>query len=315
MQLTDYTLLEKCKKEHDLGMDLNNARELGGYVMQDGRVVKRGLLLRTTRLCDASERDLKRLSDEFKVACILDMRGEDEAKNDPDPEIPGARYIIDPIIGPEAVTDMAASFQAHKQPALPEGLLPEGVDPAEIENDSDKQREFFEQVMKKDPMYLVKMIAGIAEESDITGSYTMYLKSEFGRNGFRLFFKSILETEKGAVLWHCLTGKDRTGIGAALLLQILGADWDTILMDYEVSNLYFADRIEYMEKALKEEGYSDVAIAKTVGMMAGIHPDMLIRAWDYMKAEYGSVEGYIKDVLGLTEDDFETLRSRYLEEV
>ena len=70
-----------------------------------------------------------------------------------------------------------------------------------------------------------------------------------------------------------------------------------------------------MEKALKEEGYSDVAIAKTVGMMAGIHPDMLIRAWDYMKAEYGSVEGYIKDVLGLTEDDFETLRSRYLEEV
>ena len=36
-------------------------------------------------------------------------------------------------------------------------------------------------------------------------------------------------SEKGAVLWHCGTGKDRTGLGTAfLLLSLLGVEEDVI---------------------------------------------------------------------------------------
>ena len=44
-----------------LPLELNNARELGGIVLKDGRKVRRGVLLRTSRLFDASERDLEKL--------------------------------------------------------------------------------------------------------------------------------------------------------------------------------------------------------------------------------------------------------------
>ena len=337
MELTDREALEQCRRAHDLGMDLNNARELGGYRMKDGRRIKRGLLLRTTRLCDASAEDLRRLQEEFHVSLILDMRGEDEAAEAPDPEIPGAAILITPIIGPHVMEEsVSASAQAHQAPhtgqsgrgeqasgssrtdqprQLPDkllALLPEGTDPADL-SDQKKARKIFDEMMAKDPTFLFKLIAATADLSDMTGSYAAYLKSDFGQKGFRRFFRGILDTEEGAVLWHCLTGKDRTGIGAALLLSILGADWDTILMDYELSNLYFEDRVKAAEESLAAEGY-DRKVIDSITCLVGVHPDMLIRAWQYMEEAFGSVENYLKEAIGLTEEDFEVLRERYLEQ-
>ena len=39
-------------------------------------------------------------------------------------------------------------------------------------------------------------------------------------------------TENGAVLWHCSTGKDLTGIAAAILLCALGVSGNEIREDY-----------------------------------------------------------------------------------
>lgn len=44
--------------------------------------------------------------------------------------------------------------------------------------------------------------------------------------------------QKGAVLFHCSAGKDRTGIVAATLLKLLGADDEDIIADYQVSYTY-----------------------------------------------------------------------------
>lgn len=44
--------------------------------------------------------------------------------------------------------------------------------------------------------------------------------------------------EKGAVLFHCTAGKDRTGVLAAALLFLLGADSSDIVAEYEVSYTY-----------------------------------------------------------------------------
>lgn len=44
--------------------------------------------------------------------------------------------------------------------------------------------------------------------------------------------------EKGGVLFHCSAGKDRTGVLAAVLLTLLGADREDIVADYQVSFTY-----------------------------------------------------------------------------
>lgn len=43
---------------------------------------------------------------------------------------------------------------------------------------------------------------------------------------------------RGAVLFHCTAGKDRTGVLAAVVLHLLGAYESDIVADYEVSNTY-----------------------------------------------------------------------------
>ena len=52
------------------------------------------------------------------------------------------------------------------------------------------------------------------------------------------FFRILLKTDpgRGAVLWHCVDGKDRAGLATMFLLSALGADKQTILEDYLMSN-------------------------------------------------------------------------------
>ncbi len=44
--------------------------------------------------------------------------------------------------------------------------------------------------------------------------------------------------DDGAVLFHCTAGKDRTGVLAATLLTLLGAEEEDIIADYQVSFTY-----------------------------------------------------------------------------
>jgi protein tyrosine/serine phosphatase len=43
------------------------------------------------------------------------------------------------------------------------------------------------------------------------------------------------------VLVHCIHGKDRTGLVAALLLRLLGVDRETVVRDYAVSESLLRD--------------------------------------------------------------------------
>ena len=43
---------------------------------------------------------------------------------------------------------------------------------------------------------------------------------------------------KGGVLFHCTSGKDRTGVLSAVLLTLLGADREDIVAEYQVSFTY-----------------------------------------------------------------------------
>lgn len=59
--------------------------------------------------------------------------------------------------------------------------------------------------------------------------------------------------KEGAVLFLCSAGKDRTGIVAALLLDLAGVSEEDIVADYAVSAIYNAKGINRMVENLPEE--------------------------------------------------------------
>ena len=73
-----------------------NARELGGYTVQDGRTIRSGALIRAAHLADATEADIQYLSG-LPVVQVIDFRMEREKMGKVDKMVPGARYIVLPI--------------------------------------------------------------------------------------------------------------------------------------------------------------------------------------------------------------------------
>ena len=83
-----------------------NARDPGGMKTEQGTAVKGGLLLRTARLHEASDRDMSQISD-MGVKYIFDFRDPSETNRTPDRDVPGAEELLLPVL-PE-MPDLTAS--------------------------------------------------------------------------------------------------------------------------------------------------------------------------------------------------------------
>lgn len=294
MNATPEAALRLHLENTSLPLSLKNARELGGIVLRDGRRVKRGLLLRTTRLSDATEEDLRILREDYRLSLILDMREQPEYERAPDPVIPGAKWVHTPVI------DFPFILEQLK-------ARPDGGDPP-----FDPSRADWEQTT--DWMIEAARLGLRSSRSDLGlgAAYAAYLAGAVGREKLGLFFHELAANDRGATLWHCHTGKDRTGIAAGLILEVLGADWDTILRDYEASNLNYLPEIERMEASLRRRGVEEELLPVLCGF-AGVHRSMLENAWRYMDRRWGGACGYLTGACGVTEQELDTLRGRYIE--
>ncbi|MBE6968236.1 MAG: tyrosine-protein phosphatase [Ruminococcaceae bacterium] len=125
---------------------------------------------------------------------------------------------------------------------------------------------------------------------------------------YRPWVKDVLEAiarAKGAVMFHCATGKDRTGIVSAILLSLCDVDCADIVDDYSVSEIHL-DWIytRTREKMTEERKISSAPFFSTA-------PDnmrTLLRHWE---ENYGGVRGYLRSC-GVTEECMDTLRARLL---
>ncbi len=296
MNTSPQAALERHSALTRLPLSIRNARELGGIVLKDGRRVKRGLLLRTTRLFDATEEDLRRLREDYRLSLILDMRGDDEIRRAPDPEIPGAKWVQTDIIDFSFLREsLIARAQGHGT-ELP---------------DERKGQNFVTL-----DMIVAEARAGARlgrSDCGLAAAYALYLESARGRENLGLFFRELAACEHGAALWHCHTGKDRTGIAAGLILEVLGADWETIAADYETSNLFYGDEIAALENTLREKGVEEELYPPVCGFV-GVHLPMLENAWKYMERAWGGALGYLRRACGVTENELEALRERCIED-
>ena len=129
---------------------------------------------------------------------------------------------------------------------------------------------------------------------------------------FRDWLHGLVETGGGAQVFHCTAGKDRTGLAAALFLLSLGVPNNEVMQDYLASNAYLQQK---NAKSLWKMRIFSLGRADTAGVqpMMEVRRSYLQAAFDTMQQDYGSIDNYLREGLGV-DDEFRTqLRARYLE--
>ncbi len=256
-----------------------NARDLGGIKIGD-RTVKSGLLLRTAHLHDATDEDVRRLVEEFHLKRIFDFRSVPEASLQPDRVIPGAEYL--------ALPTLDLSHEKQTEEAIPEETW--------IDLSKHIVRLAFMKMFQEKGRQL----------------YPSLVLSEFSQLQYASFMNLVLDTEEGAVLWHCSQGKDRTGMGAALILGALGADRATILKDFDRSNDSYRPLVEKLCADVRAAGGGEEE-EEVVRAFMGVSVKNFNHALDLIDANWGSLQGYLEEAMEIGYEDCLRLQERYLE--
>jgi protein tyrosine/serine phosphatase len=108
----------------------------------------------------------------------------------------------------------------------------------------------------------------------------------------------------GAALFHCTAGKDRTGWTAAVLQSIAGVDNATIMSNYLATNDYTAERMKATLAALPP------SLAAIYTPLLGVEASYLQAGLDQVTAQYGSMDNYLKQGLGLSQETIYVLRGK-----
>lgn len=255
-----------------------NFRDLGGMETTDGRRIKPHRLLRCGHLRDITEEDKQRLTEEFHLKTVVDLRTSGEIARKPDAVLPGVEYIHCPIFEQKA-----------------EGVTRETV----VEEDR-----------VASALTMAHHMEGQAFER-MTGLYGVFFE-EHGIEMYRKFFEIVLHQEEGAVLWHCTMGKDRCGTAAALVEIALGVPREAVMADY----LYTNERILPITEeviALARAVTDDEVLFEQMRIMDSVHETFLNAAFQKAVGLSGSLEKFIEEQLGMTPEKIERLRDMYLE--
>ncbi|WP_340619734.1 tyrosine-protein phosphatase [Xenorhabdus siamensis] len=128
---------------------------------------------------------------------------------------------------------------------------------------------------------------------------------------YKTLAKLLLQPEKGGIVQHCAVGKDRTGVGSALVLFALGADLNTVLEDYLVTDITLAPHREYL---LDEHAkvMSDSVVEK-LAYVYSVKEEFLMTALNSINEHYGSVDIWLEKDIGLNIAAREKLQRYFLE--
>ena len=249
-----------------------NMRELGGYETKDGRKVASHKLIRSASINHLDTQD-KNYLNEYGIKKVVDFRSLEERSVQPDQEIPEATNIFLPIF-PLKETETAS--------ASPKKMM---------------------QRMQEGENALQQMIE----------VYKHFVIDKHIRGQYRKFFDLVLTNDKEneSLLFHSTAGKDRTGFAAILLLDCLGVNSETIVEDYMATNRYLKKVIKEMYKKAELAGVPTEALHGIEDMMSAKEV-YLQTSFEQIKENYGTVEQFIHEGIGLSTHEIYDLQKIYL---
>lgn len=250
-----------------------NLRELGGYATADGKTFVHGLIYRSNQLAEISEEDMAKIA-ALGLKTDFDFRTQAERELRPD-EVP------------EGVKEVWLDVLADADDA----------GPAQLEK------------LMKDPKAANEALGGGKAAAGFADSYRDFVSLPSAKKAFGDFFKALADREQLPALFHCTTGKDRTGWAAAALLTLLGVPKDTVMEDYLRSNDYILPMYQKIIDGFVAAGGEE----EIPTSILGVKKEYLEAAFDEMEKKYGTIEKYFAEGLGIDAAQQGALRELYLE--
>jgi len=282
-----------------------NMRDLGSLRTSDGRHITKGRLFRSANLAQITSDDIRAL-EQLGIKTVVDLRGPKEALDHPDKIPRGIKIVPSPIIGSDtgdAIDDRTIRTLVTSA-GLPETMLNVA------------------KVSQYGPYYRMLFLVNSYGTESHTSRLTKY----------RPFFRALLDlapTEN--ILVHCTGGRDRTGVGIALLLKALGVPQQDIEADFVASNQALQPSREdpnsttflqfhatnvflqpsenrYYQRVAKELGAPPESIRNAVKLRA----DLLRRMFASIDARYGSFATFLESQLGVGSKELEILVQTFI---
>ena len=249
-----------------------NLRDVGGYRTRDGLVVRAKPLYCSNQLSRISPDDLKKIA-ALGLKNDYDLRTASEREPAPDELPPGVNYVW--------LNVLVDSGQSG---------------PAQIIK------------LLQNPKEANANLGGGKAEAMMAKAYREFVTLPSARKAFRQLFVDLGKEGDLPALFHCTTGKDRTGWAAATLLSLLGVPEEVILDDYLRSNDYILPAYQKTIDAFIKAG-GDPAITQAI---LGVKAEYLKAAFDEMTSKYGTIEDYFSKALEIDSAGQRALRDRFL---
>lgn len=249
-----------------------NMRELGGYETKDGRRIAPRKLIRSANINQLDLTDSEYLK-KYGIKQVVDFRSLEERTAQPDKEIPESENIFLPIFPIKETEEASAS-------------------PKKMMQRMQNGEKAFQQMIEV---------------------YTHFVTDNHVRKQYRKFFDLVLANERPeeSLLFHCTAGKDRTGFGAMLLLNCFNIDDEVIMQDYLLTNRYLKKEVKKMFDAARAAGVSEDDIHGISDVMSA-KEEYLQTSYGLIKEHYGTVDQFIKDGIGVSQQEIKDLQKLYL---
>jgi len=253
-----------------------NFRDIGGYKTSDGRTVKKGVVYRSGELPRLTDEDVQKL-DELGIKTVINFLTSSEIESRGRDRLPAD---VNEIPMPMETGNM--------------GELAEAISYARATGD-------FTEV----PPELNAEIHRILTDK--------------GREYYADLLRELAKPGSKPLVFHCSHGVHRTGTASAILLSSLGVPWETVREDYMLSNSYRAEEIEYRLGQLREKAAETFLVEPEEVDMTNIEAFYVLQPF-YIDAsleeavkQYGSMDNYIREGLGIDEVTIQALRNQLLE--
>jgi protein-tyrosine phosphatase len=248
---------------------LPNLRDLGGVPTAAGPT-RWGQVFRSTSLDRITEDDAGRL-DDLGIGLVIDLRGQFERDHFPDRLPSGCGYLALDVFADAQVTDPSIVGRVMSDPVGPPAWLADGRS---------------EHFMLNAYWDLVALPSALA--------------------AYRTMMLAMADPGSGPILFHCATGKDRTGWAAAVLLEIAGAARADIMADYLRTTIEMEHVIGPILSRYERLGGDPEALRPLVS----VAPQFLEAAYRAVAEQFGSVTGYLHEGLGLHPREVAAVRAR-----
>lgn len=255
-----------------------NVRELGGLPLKGGRSVRAGRLIRSGRLSDLTAHDRQILENHWSVTNIVDLRDDQEVREHPDQALRGATL--------------------HRLSIFPGAAA--GI------SRSDQEQSPADTAIRR-----AKSLGSGGAKRLLEQMYPDMVSQPYCLKQLRGFFQLLLSHKKGAFLWHCTSGKDRTGLSCALLLWALGASLDTIFEDYLFTNQQTCTYREALCADMERLGACSEYVEQ-IRILESVDAVYLEKCFSIILHRYGSIDIFLEQGLGVTEDRRRKLQEMYI---